>query len=517
MQMYNSIGHRLESLDTNRSFREVPSRRVDSENGARMNRSQTDQADAAVLQDVLVIDDERAIAESCSRALSRQGHRVRACSDSEQGLAEALTGKYDVLFLDLMMPKVTGLEILKRMRAAGVSTEVVVMTAYSTVESAVEVMKAGAADYLSKPFSPPELLMVLEKVASRSAMMREIASLRQELGVQKGFEGIVAESPLMQKVFALIRRVAPTDATVLITGESGTGKEMIVSALHRLSKRGDRGLLACDCSTLAPTLLESELFGHVKGSFSGAISTKKGLFEAAHKGTLFLDEVANISMETQGKLLRVLESRRVKKVGDTAESDVDIRLIAATNRSLSEMVSESEFREDLFYRLNVVPIVLPPLRRRQGDIPILVAHFLNQFVERSMTQVRSFTPEAMQHMESYHWPGNVRELRNIVERIAVLCDSDCVELRHLPREVRQTESLSTVTTLPEAWEDFKQFKQEIREAAVRDLEVRYLNEALGRADGNVTKAAEDVGMRRTNFHSLMKKYGLHAGEGDSEG
>lgn len=517
MQMYNSIGHRLELPDTHRGFRDVPSRRTDSENGAKMNTPESDQAAAALLQDVLVIDDETAIAESCSRALSRQGHRVRACSDPEQGLAEAMTGKYDVLFLDLMMPKVTGLEILKRMRAAGVSTEVVVMTAYSTVESAVEVMKAGAADYLSKPFSPPELIMVLEKVASRSAMMREIASLRQELGVQKGFEGIVGESPLMQKVFALIKRVAPTDATVLITGESGTGKEMIVSALHRLSKRGDRGLLACDCSTLAPTLLESELFGHVKGSFSGAISTKQGLFEAAHKGTLFLDEVANISMETQGKLLRVLESRRVKKVGDTAESDVDIRLIAATNRSLSEMVAESEFREDLFYRLNVVPIVLPPLRRRQGDIPILVAHFLNQFVERSMTQVRSFTPEAMQHMESYHWPGNVRELRNIVERIAVLCDSDRVELRHLPREVRQTESLSTVTTLPEAWEDFKQFKQEIREAAVRDLEVRYLNEALSRAQGNVTKAAENVGMRRTNFHSLMKKYGLHASEGESEG
>jgi DNA-binding NtrC family response regulator len=475
-----------------------------------------DEIAASVPQQVLVIDDEAALAESCSRAMSRQGHQVRACSDPEQGLQEALTGKYDVVFLDLMMPKVTGLEILKRMRTAGISTEVVVMTAYSTVESAVEVMKAGAADYLSKPFSPPELIMVLEKVANRSAMMREIASLRQELGVQKGFEGIVGESSSMQKVFALIRRVAPTDATVLITGESGTGKEMIVSALHRLSKRADRLLLACDCSTLAPTLLESELFGHVKGSFSGAISTKQGLFEAAHKGTLFLDEVANINLETQGKLLRVLETRRVKKVGDTSESEVDIRLIAATNRGLSEMVSDGEFREDLFYRLNVVPINLPPLRRRQGDIPILVAHFLNQFVERSMTQVRSFTPEAMQHMESYHWPGNVRELRNIVERIAVLCDANRVEMRHLPREIRQTESLATVTALPAAWEDFKQLKQDVREAAVRDLEVRYLNEALNRAQGNVTKAAENIGMRRTNFHSLMKKYGLHSSDGDSE-
>ncbi len=481
-----------------------------------MTISPADEIAVSVPQEVLVIDDEVALAKSCARALSRDGHRVLACSEPEQGLEEALTGKYDVVFLDLMMPRLTGLEILKRMRAAGVSSEVVVITAYSTVESAVAVMKAGAADYLSKPFSPPELIMVLEKVASRSAMLRQIASLRQELGVQKGFEGIVGESSSMQKVFALVKRVAPSDATVLITGESGTGKEMIVSALHRLSKRGDRLLLACDCSTLAPSLLESELFGHVKGSFSGAISTKQGLFEAAHRGSLFLDEVANITMETQGKLLRVLETRRVKKVGDTSESEVDIRLIAATNRSLSEMVSASEFREDLFYRLNVVPIDLPPLRRRQGDIPILVAHFLNQFVERSMTQIRSFTPEAMQHMESYHWPGNVRELRNIVERIAVLCDSDRVELRHLPREIRQTESLATVTTLPEAWEDFKRLKQDVREAAVRDLEIRYLNEALCRAQGNVTKAAENIGMRRTNFHSLMKKYGLHSSDTDSE-
>ena len=464
-----------------------------------MKPSQTEATEITVSQQVLVIDDEAAIAESCSRALSRQGHKVRACSDPEQGLQEALSGRFDVLFLDLMMPKITGLDILNRMREAGISTEVVVMTAYSTVESAVEVMKAGAADYLSKPFSPPELLMVLEKVASRSAMMREIASLRQELRVQKGFEGIVGESTRMQKVFSLIKRVAPTDATVLITGESGTGKEMIVSALHRLSKRGDRALLACDCSTLAPTLLESELFGHVKGSFSGAISTKQGLFEAAHKGTLFLDEVANISMETQGKLLRVLETRRVKKVGDTAETEVDIRPIGATNRSLSEMVAEGDFREDLFYRLNVVPIDLPPLRRRQGDIPILVAHFLNQFVERSMTQIRGFTPEAMQHMESYHWPGNVRELRNIVERIAVLCDSDRVEMRHLPREIRQTESLATVTTLPEAWEDFKQLKQEVREAAVRDMEIRYLNEALTRSRG---QRDQGRGKRRNAPHQF---------------
>ena len=467
-------------------------------------------------QNILIIDDEQAICLGCQRVLEAKGHRVEVCNDPRAGLQAALTGNFDILLVDLRMPELDGLEILTQIKGAEIDSEVVIITGNSSIESAVEAMRLGASDYLSKPFSPEELTMVIRKMASRSAILRENAALRSELGVAQGFEGIIGESRQMERIFTLVSRVAPTDGTCLITGESGTGKEMIVSALHRLSKRGARSLLACDCSTLAPTLLESELFGHVKGSFSGAISTKPGLFEAAHKGTLFLDEVANISMETQGKLLRVLESRRVKKVGDTSESEVDIRLIAATNRGLAEMVSDGDFREDLFYRLNVVPINLPPLRRRQGDIPILVAHFLNQFVERSMTQVRSFTPEAMQHMESHHWPGNVRELRNIVERIAVLCDSDRVELRHLPREIRQTESLATVTTLPEAWEDFKQLKQEVREAAVRDLEIRYLNEALSRAHGNVTKAAEDVGMRRTNFHSLMKKYDLQGGESEGD-
>ena len=229
----------------------------------------------------------------------------------------------------------------------------------------------------------------------------------------------------------------PTDGTVLLTGESGTGKEMFVRAIHRLSRRKDCPLLACDCSALAPTLLESELFGHMKGSFSGAIATKQGLFEAAHQGTLFLDEVANLSMETQGKLLRVLETKRVKKVGDTAERDVDIRLISATNRELSEMVREGAFREDLYYRLNVVPIYLPPLRDRHGDIPRLAITFLERFCKKNQVDAKGFSSEAMTLMESYAWPGNVRELRNIVERLAILCDQDRIEPRHLPEEIRK--------------------------------------------------------------------------------
>jgi transcriptional regulator with PAS, ATPase and Fis domain len=356
--------------------------------------------------------------------------------------------------------------------------------------------------------------MVLQKVAERSALVRENAALRRELEVHQGFEGIIGESPAMQRVFALIKRVAPTNGTVLITGESGTGKEMVVRAIHRLSRRKDQPLLACDCSALAPTLLESELFGHVKGSFSGAIATKQGLFEAAQKGTLFLDEVGNLSMETQGKLLRVLETKKVRKVGDTAEREIDIRLIAATNRDLMELARSGEFREDLYYRLNVVPIYLPPLRDRPGDIPRLVTTFLQRFAQKLDVEVHGFTPDAMFLLENYGWPGNVRELRNIVERIAILCDSEHIEPRHLPPEIVQSPTArSHVSQIPANWEEFKRLKQQVREAAVQDLERRFLAEALQRSGGNVSKAAEEVGIQRTNFHALMRKYDL-TGAGD---
>ncbi len=457
---------------------------------------------------ILVIDDEASIGLSCKRILGRHGHEVHSYDDPRAGLQAALDGDFDVLLVDLVMPEVDGLEILKQLKTAGVSSEVVIITGYSTVESAVEAMKQGAADYLSKPFSPNQLEMVLQKVCEHSALIQENVLLRQQLDLDQGFEGIIGESRPMERVFSLIKRVAPTDGTVLVTGESGTGKEMIVRAVHRLSRRKDHPLLACDCSALVPTLLESELFGHVKGSFSGAVATKQGLFEAAHKGTLFLDEVANISMDIQGKLLRALETRQVRKVGDTAEQEVDIRLIAATNRDLADMVQEGTFREDLYYRLNVVPIYLPPLRQRQGDIPKLVATFLKRSCEENGVDIEAFTPEAMAQMESYHWPGNVRELRNIVERLVILCHSDHIEPQHLPDEIRQAPPRSTVTQLPRSWEGFKKVKQQARDAAVQELECRFLTEALRRCGGNVTKAAEEIGMQRTHMHALIRKYGL---------
>jgi len=461
-------------------------------------------------QRILVIDDEPYIGLCCARALRPLGYEVETCQEPHAGLQTAMTGDFDIVLLDLKMQGLGGLEILKQLKTAGVASEVVIITGHSTVETAVEAMKYGAADYLSKPFSPDELKMLIGKVGERSALMRENAALRRELELEQGFEGILGESRAMQRVFALIRRVAPTEGTVLVTGESGTGKEMVVRAIHRLSRRTEHLLLACDCSALAPTLLESELFGHVKGSFSGAIATKQGLFEAAHGGTLFLDEVANISIETQGKLLRALESRRVKRVGDTAEQEIDIRLIAATNRELSEMVADGSFREDLYYRLNVVPVFLPPLRERRSDIPLLAMAFLDRYCRKMEIDPKRFTPEAMRQMESYAWPGNVRELRNIVERLAILSDGATIELQHLPDEIRQTAPVEGITALPQTWEEFKRLKQEVRDAAVEQLERRFLKDTLARCGGNVSRAAEEVGMQRTNFHALMRKYGLRA-------
>jgi DNA-binding NtrC family response regulator len=465
-----------------------------------------------VPQRVLVIDDEPVIGASIKRTLTPDGHEVECLEDPHAGMTAALDGEFDVIFLDLMMPSLSGMEILRHLRVSGVSAEVVVITGNSTVETAVEAMKEGAADFIPKPFSPSQLKMVLQKVGERSALIRENAALRQELGMTQGLEGIIGESPAMQRVFALIHRVAPTDGTVLVTGESGTGKEMVVRAIHRLSRRKNHPLMACDCSALAPALLESELFGHVKGSFSGAIATKQGLFEASHKGTLFLDEVSNLSMETQGKLLRVLETRKVRKVGDMEEKEYDIRLVTASNRDLAEMVKEGVFREDLFYRLNVVPIFLPPLRGRPGDIPLLAMALLERCCKKFEVAVQGFTPEAMNMMEDYSWPGNVRELRNIIERMAILCDAERIEPRHLPPEIRQAPPQRARTQqLPQTWEEFKKLKQQVRDTTVQDLECRFVAETLRRAGGNVSKAAEEIGIQRTNLHALIRKYGL--GEG----
>jgi DNA-binding NtrC family response regulator len=454
---------------------------------------------------ILVIDDEAVVCLSCTRILQPEGYLVDTRQNPEEGVRAALTTEYDVILLDMVMPRIDGLEVLRRLRSAGVASEVVIVTGYSSVPNAVSAMREGAADYVSKPFTPDELKAAVERALARSGR-RTVAATD---GGDGAFEGLLGASRAMEQVFRTIRRVAPTDATVLITGESGTGKELVARALHRLGTRADRPFLACDCSALAPTLLESELFGHLKGSFSGAVSTKQGLFEVAHRGTLFLDEVSNISLEIQSKLLRALETRRVRRVGDTAEREIDIRLVAATNRDLAGMVAERTFREDLFYRLNVVPLPVPPLREREGDVPRLAAAFLERYRQHDSCTARCFAPETLARLEAYAWPGNVRELRNMVERLAVLCEDERIEPRHLPAALRQPSTgARMVVQLPETWEEFKALKRRASAAVIEDLERRFLLEALARADGNITRTAESVGMQRTNLHALLRKHGL---------
>ncbi len=430
--------------------------------------------------------------------LCPEEYDIKFCENSSAAVQAALGGDVEAVLVCETTSALDTSHVLRQLREAAVPAPVIVLGNKPTVEAAVAAIKEGAADYLHEPCSAEELRSALRRIETVDA------GGTPALPGCQGFEGMLGGCPAMQEVFALIKRIAPADSTVLVTGESGTGKEMVVRAIHQHSHRRDFPLMACDCTALAPTLLESELFGHVKGSFSGAIATKKGLFEVAHQGTLFLDEVANLSQETQGKLLRVLESRRLRKVGDTAEHEVDIRLIATTNRGLAEMVKAGAFRADLYYRLNVVPISLPPLRDRPGDVPLLADCFLQQFSRQMGVEGKGFSREAMRQMELYAWPGNVRELRNIVERISVLYGGLRIERDHLPWEVREAAASGCTTEVPGTWEEFKSLKRQI----VENLERQFLIAALNRCSHNITQAAEDVGMQRPNFHALLRSHRL---------
>ncbi len=456
---------------------------------------------------ILVLSNDAATAQRYQRMLCAAGHHVR---NGKLGTADAhitRTGAVDATIVILTNQQWPPVQVLRQLKTAGNPSPVIIVSRTDTVEAAVEAMREGAADFLHEPVSAEQLRGALQRLESSPPAAGTVGSAATEPTEAENFEGMIGRCPAMREVFALISRIAPTDATVLVTGESGTGKEMVVRAIHQLSRRRDKAFLACDCTALAPTLLESELFGHVKGSFSGAIATKKGLFEAAHEGTLMLDEVSNLSMETQGKLLRVLEMRQIRMVGDIAEREVDIRLIATTNRSLAEMVKVGAFRADLYYRLNVVPIALPPLRERKGDIPPLATAFLDQFSRRMDLEPSGFTSEAMRQLGVYPWPGNVRELHNIVERLAVLYGGTRIELEHLPIEIREAKAALSVAELPDSWEDCKVLKKQI----IDDLECRFLTAALDRCSQNVTHAAESVGMQRSNFHALLRHHGLKPG------
>jgi len=460
---------------------------------------------------ILVVDDEMIVCESCQRILEEEGLEVEIALNGLEAIKKMKEHPFDIVITDLKMPGMDGMELLKTFRREYPDTTVIMITGFSTVETAVEAMKLGAFDYIPKPFTPDEVSIVVKKAIEQKNLMMENLYLRQELQEKYGFHNIVGKSKKMQEIYKIIAKVAPTDSTVLINGQSGTGKELIARAIHFNSPRRDKQFVTVDCAVLSENLLESELFGHVRGSFTGAVTTKPGLFEVANGGTVFLDEIGNISFSIQAKLLRVLQEREFTPVGGTKAKKVDIRLIAATNKDLEKMIKEETFREDLYYRLNIVPIHLPPLKERQEDIPILSMHFLKKYSDEMGKVIKGFTPEAMEKLIKYSWPGNVRELENLIQRTVVMIDEEMVRVDHLILPGQQ-ERETLVSSIPMTSEELKEIKKQLREKAVEDVEKAFVINALDRNEWNVTRAAEEVGMLRPNFQALMRKYGLRARE-----
>jgi DNA-binding NtrC family response regulator len=455
---------------------------------------------------ILIVDDEEIVVRSCLRILADERYEVESVADGWDALRKIDENNYDVLIVDIMMPKIDGLEVLQHVKERHPDIDVIMMTGLSQIQTAVRAMKLGALDYLSKPFDPDELKLVVERAMERRLLLRENRTLKSEVSSKYRFENIIGASPQMQSVYRLIAKCAPTNCTVLITGESGTGKEMIARAIHYNSLRKDAPFVPVDCNTLSEHLLESELFGHVKGAFTGAVANKRGMFEVANNGTLFLDEFGNISLSTQAKLLRVIQEREFKAVGDTHTRVSNVRLLAATNKDLKAMVANGSFREDLYYRINVFPIHMPPLRERRDDIPALAFHFLKLFANELERPASQFSEGAMSLLVNHGWPGNVRELENTIHRAVILASDNVIRQGHLagildPAPRHDLE-------VPRTSDDLKRIKKIAREKSVEDVEKLFIQETLKRNVWNVTKSAEQTGMQRANFQALMKKYNI---------
>jgi len=447
---------------------------------------------------VLVIDDEPVLQDVLGTLLVSNGFGYHSAMTAEEGLRVLRDEEVDVVLLDLMLPDRSGLEILPEIKAHDPHLPVVVITAYSSVESAIEAMREGAFHYVPKPFKNEEVLHLVRRAAERRHLQVENLLLRSRLD---GMEEIVGTGRRIQETFELIRRAAPARTNILISGESGTGKELVARAIHRLSSRHGGPFVPLHTSAIPSELLESTLFGHVKGAFTGAVSSRKGLFEAAHGGTLFLDEVGTVSLETQTKLLRVIQEREIRRVGGVDSKSVDVRLVAATNVDLWQEVEDGRFREDLYYRLNVIGIEMPPLRDRREDIPLLAAHFLKMYAAENDRDVEGFTPQAMDAMAEYAWPGNVRELENAVERAVVLCLDSTIGLDELPQAVRGDGRVRLpMDDLPAEGVDFRE--------AVADYQGRLIREALAQSEGVQRRAAKLLRLSPTTLNEMIHRLGL---------
>lgn len=469
---------------------------------------------------ILIVDDEEIVIRSCRRILGDSTYVVDSAHDGQHALLKVDETEYDLIILDIMMPGIDGLEVLQHVKERHPDVDVIMMTGLSEIQTAVKAMKLGALDYLSKPFDPDELKHVVDRALERRQLQQENRKLKTEVSSKYRFENIIGSSPPMQAVFGLIAKCAPTNSTVLITGESGTGKEMIARAIHYNSLRKDQPFVTVDCNTLSESLLESELFGHTKGSFTGAVANKRGMFDIANNGSLFLDEFGNIPLSTQAKLLRVIQEREFRAVGSTTVQKTNVRLITATNKDLKAMVLDGTFREDLYYRINVFPIHSPALRERRDDIPALAFHFLKLFSAELGKPVSEISDGAMSLLMNYAWPGNVRELENTMQRAVILATDHIIRQAHLANILENTPRPDF--EVPRTSDDLKRVKKIAREKSVEDIEKMFIQETLKRNASNVTRSAEETGMQRANFQALMKKYNIRvrdteydAGEADT--
>jgi len=441
---------------------------------------------------ILVIDDEESMRDSCRQALARDGNRVKVAEDGAGGLSMLQAESFDLVILDLKMPGLSGMEVLKKIQKDDPEIMVIVITGYATVESAIEAMKSGAYDFIPKPFTPGSLRAIVKRALDRRELVLENVLLRSELKESFGPEVIIGQSKSMKKVEELVGKVGPTDSTVLIYGESGTGKELVARAIHRHSSRKDKPFVAVDCGSLVENLFESELFGHVKGSFTSATATKYGRFELANGGTLFFDEIGNISVNIQTKLLRVLQEREITKVGSSQIIQVDVRIVAATNKDLQKAVKAGTFREDLFYRLSVVPIALPALRERRDDIPLLADYFLKKYNKKRKKNIRAISEQAMKALVEYNWPGNVRELENAIERAVVLAENSVIK----PSDLLYYGLSVEVSQEPDSSEPRR----------LVDVEKEHIAKALKMFKGHRGKTAEWLGIDRKTLRSKLSRY-----------
>jgi DNA-binding NtrC family response regulator len=457
---------------------------------------------------ILVVDDESVIREGLTRILEGDAFAVETVKNGHAAIELLQQKEFDLVITDLKMPGMSGFEVLNAVKILQPDAPVIMITGFATVETAVEAMKSGTVDYIVKPFSPEQILEKVHRALEQKNTSLDEIYIRKEIDCHHGFDQFVGESREMQKVYRRIIQVSATDSTVLISGESGTGKELAARAIHKNSPRRDQPFVAVDCTALAENLLESELFGHVKGSFTGAMQTKMGLLMVADGGTLFLDEVSNISLSTQAKLLRVLQERQVTPIGGTQPVSFNIHLVAATNRNLKTMIAEGKFREDLFFRLNIIPLELPPLRERKGDIPLLIRHFINKFIDEVGRDLRGISPEAMQFLENYSYPGNVRELVNTIERAVVLAEGDIIQKENLELCDSAEPATGFDGYIPTNAEALKEMKRHIRDRSVENVEKAFVMNALKRSNWNISRAAEETGMLRPNFQTMLKRLGI---------